>query len=108
MFGKRLGHDEDAAARPKDGVVLRTLVGIGGEAVIELMQPCDCGRAVSLREGRERGVELGGSPEAQSHWAEVDDLDSHRQRRQQSRALQWLGLIRNGREPTDHAAVPIL
>jgi hypothetical protein len=37
MFGKRLGHDEDAAARPKDGVGLRTLVGIGSEAVIELM-----------------------------------------------------------------------
>ena len=108
MFGKRLGHDEEAAARPKDGVVPRTLGGIGSEAVIELMQPCDCGRAVSLREGRECGVELGGGPEAQSHWAEVDDLGTQRERRQQSRALQWLGLIRHRREPTNHAAVPIL
>jgi hypothetical protein len=108
MIRKRLGHDEDTAPRLKDGVGLRTLVGIGGEAVIELMQPCDCGRAVSLREGRECGVELGGRPEARSHSAEVDDLRSHRQRRQQSRALQWLGLIRHCREPTDHAVVPIL
>jgi hypothetical protein len=34
------------------------MVGIGGKSVVELMQPSDCGRAVSPRQGVERGVEL--------------------------------------------------
>jgi len=37
--------------------------------VVELMQPCDCGRAVSLCEGRERGLELDSRAEARSHAA---------------------------------------
>jgi len=38
----------------------------------------------------------------------VDDLSTDRKRRQQSRALQWLGRIRHRREPAVHATLPIL
>ena len=110
MFGKRFGHDQDAAARPKDGGTLRTVVGIGGKSAVELMQPRDGGRAVSLREGRERRVELGG-PKARGHAAKVNDLSTDRQRPHQSRPLQGLGFVRQGefrhqfRQPQVHREI---
>ena len=69
MLGKRLGDDQDAAARPKSDGRLRSGVGSGGEAAVELTQPRDRDRAVSLREGLERGVELRGRTKARSHVA---------------------------------------
>jgi hypothetical protein len=53
MLGKRLGDDQDATTRPKRDGCLRSAVGSGGKAAVELMQPRDCNYAVSLRDGIE-------------------------------------------------------
>jgi hypothetical protein len=67
MGGERFGEAQDVSARAeRDGCLSRT-VGRGGEAVVELTQPCDCDRSVSLREGPKRGVELRGDTKPRSH-----------------------------------------
>jgi hypothetical protein len=99
MFGKRFGDDQDAAARSKRDRCLRPGVRTGGQAAIEFTQPCDCDRAVCLREGRERGVELCGLSKARRDVAKVDNLGADRQRRQQWCALQRLGLVWHRRKP---------
>ena len=95
------------ATRPKRDGRLRSAVGSGGKAAVELMQPRDCDYAVSLRDGIERSVKLHGRAKAWSHVAKLDDLAADGQGRQQSRALQRLGLVRQSRKPAVHAAIPI-
>src|SRR4029077_5087519 len=104
MFGKRLGDDQDASTRPKGDGRLRSAVGSGGKAAVELMQPRDCDYAVSLRDGIERTVKLHGRAKAWSHVAKLDDLAADGQGRQQSRALQRLRLGPQRRKPTPHPA----
>src|SRR5262249_22417796 len=108
MLGKGLGDDSDTSTHPKSDRRLRLDVGVASEATIEFTQLRDCGRAVSLRQCLECSSDLFGSPKAGRQLAKLKDLVADRQCRQQSRALQWLGLIRHRREPTDHAAAPIL
>src|SRR5437016_826000 len=105
MLRKRLGDDQDARERAKCGGCLRIGVSIVSEAAIELTQPRYCDHTVSLRKSRKRGVELRGDAEVRSRVAKLYDLAADRQRREQSRALQRLGLVRQGREPAEHAAV---
>src|SRR5262249_54419136 len=108
MLEKGLGDDSDASTHPKGDRRLRLGAGVASEATIEFTQLRDCGRAVSLRQCRECSGDLFASPKAGRQAAKLNDLVADRQCRQQSRALQWLGLIRHRGEPTDHATAPIL
>ena len=64
MLGERIGDGQDMTARPESDGRLWPRFRPGGEAAVELTQPCDCDRAVSLREGFERDVELRGETKA--------------------------------------------
>src|SRR5262245_39331761 len=108
MRGKRLGEAQDVSARAERDGYLRRAVGSGGETVVELTQPRDCDRAVSLREGPQRGVELRGNTKPRSHEAKLNNFDADRQRRHQLRQLQRLGLVWQCRESVVDAALPIL
>ena len=82
---------------------------IEGEAAVELTQPRDChGAAVRARRPRARRRAPRPTPRCGASAAKVDDLGADRQRRQQLRALQRLGLVRQCREPAVDAALPIL
>ena len=74
VLGKCLGDNQDAPARAKCQGRLRRGVGIGSDALVELMQPRDRDRTVSLHEGLERGVELRDHPKARSRVAKLDDV----------------------------------
>ena len=80
----------------------------GAEArrAVELMQP-RVAITPFLRDGIERIVKLHRRAKAWSHVAKLDDLAADGQGRQQSRALQRLGLVRQSRKPAVHAAIPI-
>src|SRR5262249_43635366 len=108
MLGKGLGDDSDTSTNPKSDRRLRLDAGVASEATIELTQLRDCDRALPWRQCLECSGDLFGNPKAGRQVAKLNDLVADRQCRQQSRALQWLGLIRHRREPADHAAVPIL
>src|SRR5882724_8021753 len=108
MFGERLADNQDTSARTQCRSFVRTSVGSGSELAIELTQPRDCDRAVSLRERRKRGVELHRRSTARSQVAQLDDLAADRQRREQLRALQRLGLVRQCRDPAVDALLPLL
>jgi hypothetical protein len=49
VLGKRFGDGDDATAGSKRIICLRPFSGGEGQAEVELMQPCNGGRAVSLR-----------------------------------------------------------
>ncbi len=74
MLGKRLGDDQDATARAQRRGFVRARVGSRSELAIELTQPRDCDRTVSLRERRKGGVELRRRFNARSQIAQLDDL----------------------------------
>jgi len=90
MFGERLADDQDTSARTQRRSFVRASVGSGSELAIELTQPRDCDRTVSLRERRKCGVKLLHCSDARSQVAQLDDLAADRQRREQLRALQRL------------------
>ena len=85
MLGERLGDDKDAAACPKRGGCRRLPVGWRGEPAIEMPQPCDRARAVSVREGGERRIERSRHAEVRRGMAKMDDRAADRQGRQQPR-----------------------
>src|SRR3954463_8454936 len=105
MFGKRLGDDQDTTAHTERDGCLRPGVGTGGEAAGELTQLRDCNRAVSLRDGLKRDVELRGCPKGWSHVAKLVTLVSDGQPREDLPPLPRLGLVRQSREPAVHAAL---
>ena len=74
---------------------------------IEPVKPRDCDGAVSLRQGLERRVEIRLRPKLGRDVTEPDDLGADRQRRQELRALQRLGRVRQCREPAVDTAFPI-
>src|SRR5215813_13315292 len=108
MRGKRLGEAQDVSARAERDVCLRPAVGSGGEEMVELAQPRDCDRSVSLCEGPKRDVELRSDTKPRSQAAKLDNFGANRQRRHELRLLQRLGLVRQCREPAVDAALPIL
>src|SRR5262249_28199549 len=93
MLRKGLGDDSDTSTNPKSDRRLRLDAGVASEATIELTQLRDCGRAVSLRQRRECGGDLFGSPKAGRQAAKLNDLVCRLLLGKQKRALQCLALI---------------
>ena len=58
MLGERLRDCKDAAARAQSELGLRPSTGTSGEEMVELSQACGRDRALAMRQGRERRVEV--------------------------------------------------
>src|ERR1700730_1422722 len=108
MLGKRLGDNQDTAARSKGRGWLSSDFTRGGESVVELTQLRDRFGAASERDVIECGVELRGRPKVRSHLAKADDLGADGKRCKQLCALQWRCLFRQRYEPAVNAALPIV
>src|SRR5262249_31366282 len=61
-----------ARAQRKEG--LRARLRERGRTAVELGEPCGCGGAMSLRQGRERRVELRAQAELRCNPPQIDDL----------------------------------
>ena len=68
MLGKRLRDCKDEAARPES---CRGSARTSGERCVELSKPCGRDRAVALREGLKRRVEVGLQIEPASRYGEA-------------------------------------
>ena len=55
--------------------------GTSGEKMVELSQACGRDRALAMRQGRERRVEVRAQAEPESDRAKPNDLGTHRERR---------------------------
>src|SRR5258708_28541378 len=107
MLGKRLGDNQDTAARSKGHGCLSTDSARSGELVVELTQLRDRFSAVSERDVIECGVELRGRPEVRCYLAKAEYLDADGKCCKQLCALQWRCLIWQRCEPAVKAALPI-
>ena len=76
--------------------------------MIERGQPCGCSDAIPLRKGFERQVELRDQPQLRRDAAKMDNPRPDRQRRQELRPPQGLGLVRQSREAAVHSVFPIV
>ena len=90
MLSEGLRHCKDEAARPQSGDA-RT----SGESLVEPSEAGGRDPAVTLRYGVERRIQLGSQIHPASDPAKLDDIGTHRHRRRQQRALQWLGRVRH-------------
>src|SRR5258708_34871501 len=108
MLGKRLGDNQDTAARSKGHGCLSTDSARSGELVVELTQLRDRFSAVSERDVIECGVEVRWRPQARSDLAKADDLGADGKGCKQLCALQRRCLIWRRGEPAVKAALPIV
>jgi hypothetical protein len=94
MLGKRIRDCKNAAAPPERGHHYCPRAGQSGESMVEEGEVCARYGAVPLRQGFKRRIEAGAQVELASDVAKLDDLVTHRERRHELRALQWLGRVR--------------
>ena len=78
MLSEGLRHCKDEAARPQSGGARAS-----GESLVEPSEAGGSDPAVTLRHGVERRIQLGAQVEPASDAAKLDDVGTHRQRRQQ-------------------------
>jgi hypothetical protein len=78
MLGESLRDCKDEAARPQSGGARKS-----GESLVEPSEAGGRDPAVASGYGVERRIEIGAQVEPASDAAKLDDLGTHRQRRQQ-------------------------
>ena len=108
MLSESIANEKDTAAGARGRGTLPAWVGDRGKTAIELAKLGACGRTASLRKGNECPVELGAQAELRRDAAKVQDRGADRQRRHEGRALQRLGRVGHGREPTIQATFPFV
>src|SRR5271156_1562125 len=108
MSVKGLRDRENASARPENE--RRSCLGLWYycESAVELSKAIGRGHAVSLCQGLKRRIEIGTQIEVVSNTTKLNNLVSHRKRRDELRALRGLGRIRQNEEPAEAPGLPVV
>src|SRR5215472_7369162 len=80
MLDESIAQEKHHRARAQREEGLRARLRERGKTAVELGEPCGCGSAISLRQARERRVELRAHAELRCNPPQIDDLAADRQR----------------------------